>query len=157
MKLAKVRHRVMASLLDFGVMAAFLAIIALVKLPFTVSLFLSGEPVDITTKLIIDVFRWGVLFSVILFIYYIMIPLLMHGQTFGKKIFKLKIVKESNDNVNLITMFYRDGIGRIFINMASLGITAIVSVIIMILREDNKSLGDILAKTKVIDLYESEE
>ena len=157
MKLAKVRHRVMASLLDFGVMAAFLAIIALVKLPFTVSLFLSGEPVDITTKLIIDVFRWGVLFSVILFIYYIMIPLLMHGQTFGKKIFKLKIVKESNDNVNLITMFYRDGIGRIFINMASLGITAIVSVIIMILREDNKRLGDILAKTKVIDLYESEE
>ena len=157
MRLAKVRHRFMASLLDFGVMASFLAIIALIKFPFTVSLFLSGEPVEITTKLIVDVFRWGILFSVILFVYYIMIPLLLNGQTFGKRVFKLKIVKESNDNVDLLTMFYREGIGRVFINMASLGITAIVSLVIMILREDNKSLGDILAKTKVIDLYESEE
>jgi hypothetical protein len=44
-----------------------------------------------------------------------------------------------------------------FINFASLGITAIVSIIIMTLREDKRDLADIIAKTKVIDLYESEE
>ena len=32
-----------------------------------------------------------------------------------------------------------------------------ISAIIMSLRDDKKDLADILAKTKVIDLYESEE
>ena len=54
-------------------------------------------------------------------------------------------------------MFYRECIGRIFIDFASLGLTVIASIVIMSLREDKKDLKDIMAKTKVIDLYESEE
>ena len=66
-------------------------------------------------------------------------------------------MKDNDKKLDYKTMFYREGIGRIFINFASLGITVIASTIIMALREDNKDLADILAKTKVVDLYESEE
>lgn len=156
MKLARVRHRVMAALLDLCIVCSFLLIITLFKLPFIISMFLSDESV-VTTKFIIDVFRWGIIMCVLFLIYYVVVPVLLKGQTFGKKVFKLKIVKENEENVEPMTMFYRDGVGSIFIHFASLGITAIASIIIMSLREDKKSLGDILAKTKVVDLYESGE
>lgn len=155
MKLAKVRHRVMAALLDLCIVCSFMLIITLFKLPFTVSMFLNSEYI-VTTKFIIDVFRWGILMCMLFLIYYVVVPLLLKGQTIGKKVFKLKIVRENEEDVNPITMFYRDGVGSIFIHFASLGITVIASIIIMNLREDKKSLGDILAKTKVVDLYESE-
>ena len=89
--------------------------------------------------------------------YYIVIPLFFDGQTIGKKVFKLQVVREDGRKLDYKTMFYREGIGRILINVASLGITVIASAIIMSLRDDKKDLADILAKTKVIDLYESEE
>ena len=156
MKLAKVRHRIMASLLDLAIVGSFVLVVTLFKLPFTISMVLNEEHV-VTTKFIIDVFRWGILLCMIFLIYYTVVPVILKGQTIGKKVFKLKIVKENDENVDPITMFYRDGVGSIFIHFASLGITAIVSIIVMSLREDKKTLGDILAKTKVIDLYESEE
>ena len=89
--------------------------------------------------------------------YYIIVPLFSKGQTIGKKVFKLQIVREDNEKLDSKTLFYREGVGRILIIFASLGMTSLVSVIIMALREDKKGLADILAKTKVIDLYESEE
>lgn len=156
MKLAKIRHRVMACLLDLAIVIAFFIIIVLAKLPFIVSMFNNSEH-TVTTKFIIDVFRWGVIYTVLLFAYYAIIPLLVNGQTIGKKVFKLQIVKEDGSKVDYRTMFYREAAGRLFINFASLGITAFVSMIIMSLRDDKRGIADILAKTKVIDLYESEE
>ena len=157
MKLAKVRHRVMASLLDFAIIAGLLGVIILGKLPVIISIFSQKGGATVTAKFILDLFRYGIIYCIILLAYYVAFPLLFNGQTFGKKVFKLQIVKENGSKVDGKTMFYREGVGRIFINFASLGVTSIVSVIIMILREDKKDLADILAKTKVIDLYESEE
>ncbi len=156
MKLATVRHRIMSSLLDFGIVVAIFVVLTIGKLPFIISMLTNSEHL-VTTKFIIDVFRYGVIFTIIILIYYIVTPLFFNGQTIGKKVFKLKILKEDEQKIDHRTMFYREGIGRIFLNFASLGVTIIVSTIIMIIREDNKDLADILAKTKVIDLYESEE
>ena len=156
MKLAKVRHRIMSSLLDFGIVLGAFAVASLSKLPFIISMLNEKEHI-VSTKFIFDVFATGIIFAILLLIYYIVIPLFFKGQTVGKKVFKLQIVKENGEPLDTRTMFYREGIGRIFVNFASLGITVIVSTIIMSLREDKKSLSDILAKTKVVDLYESEE
>ena len=157
MKLAKVRHRVMAALLDFAIIAGLLGAVVIGKLPIIINIFSQKGGAPVTAKFIVDLFRYGIIYCVMLFVYYIVIPLFLKGQTIGKKVFKLQIVKENGEDLDYKTMFYREGIGRIFINFASLGVTSIVSTIIMMLREDKKDLADILAKTKVIDLYESEE
>lgn len=156
MKLANVRHRVIAAMLDFGIVLGILGGITLGKLPIIINIF-SQDDYVVTAKFIVDIFRFGVIFSIILLIYYVVIPVLFKGQTIGKKVFKLQIQKENGEKIDYKTMFYREGIGRIFLNFASLGVTVIVSTIIMVLREDKRDLGDILAKTKVVDLYESEE
>ena len=146
MKLAKVRHRIMATLLDLGIIIGFFILIALTKLPFIISMFKSKEHL-VTTKLIVDVFRWGIILGVLLLVYYIVVPLLLNGQTVGKKVFKLQIVKEDGSELDYKTMFYREGIGRILINFASLGITAFASIVIMALREVVKVGDDVLRKT----------
>ena len=156
MKLAKVRHRIMAALLDLGIVLGFGVIITIFKLPFVISMLVNNEE-TVTLKFIVDIFRWGILMCILLIVYYVVVPLLLDGQTIGKKVFKLQMMMDDGKKVNYKTMFYREAIGRVFINFASLGITAIVSIFIMMLREDKKALADILAKTKVIDLYESEE
>ena len=156
MKLATVRHRIMSSLLDFGIVLGVLVVLTIGKLPFIINMVTTHEHV-VSSKFVLDVFRIGIMYTIILLIYYIVIPIFLNGQTIGKKIFKLKIIDTEEKELTFRSMFYREGIGTIFLNFASLGITIIVSTIIMILREDNKSLSDILAKTKVIDLYEREE
>ena len=156
MKLARVRHRVMASLVDLAVVASFIALITIFKLPVIISGFISADH-GLTLKFIVDIFRWGIITAILMLIYYVVVPVLSNGQTLGKKVFKLKMVKEDGSKVDYRTLFYREGIGRVFINFASLGVTVIASILIMMIREDKKDLADILAKTKVIDLYESEE
>ena len=146
----------MASLLDFGIIVGIFVVLTIGKLPFIISMLTTSEHL-VTSKFLLDVFRYGIIYCVILLIYYVVFPIFFNGQTIGKKVFKLKILKENGEKLDYKTMFYREGIGRIFINIASLGITVVVSTIIMSLREDKKDLADILAKTKVIDLYESEE
>ena len=156
MKLAKVRHRFMAALLDLLIVLVNFVAITLVKLPFLISMLKSNEHI-VSTKFILDIFRWGVICCFLFLIYYAVIPVMMKGQTIGKKVFKLKVVKDTGEDISYKTTLYREAIGGIFIFFTSLGVTLIASFIIMNLREDKKSLADILAKTKVIDLYESEE
>ena len=156
MKLAKLRHRVMAALLDLVIVVGLLFVFTLFKLPSFIAVFRNNEHL-VSTKVLIDLFRWGVLFGVIFIVYYAITPILFNGQTIGKKVFKLQIQKENGETVGYKTMFYREAIGRIFINFSSLGMAAIASLIIMGLREDRKGLADILAKTKVVDLYEESE
>lgn len=70
--------------------------------------------------------------------------------------FRLKIVNEKNNKPSIGELFLREIIAKVFVDFLSLGLTIVVSFIIMTNREDYRSLSDIIAKTKVIDLYEEE-
>ncbi len=57
-------------------------------------------------------FLIGLLFSIIYLIYF---PYKNNGQTLGKKILKLKIIKSDNNKLDLKTLFIRNGVGLILI------------------------------------------
>ena len=156
MELAKPRHRVMASIVDFIIMVGIFLLSYFSKIPFILST-IKNPNIDVEAKLIFDFFRIGVVLVIMIILYYVAIPYYFNGQTIGKKMFKLQIVKENDQKVDIKDLFIREIIGKIFIDIISLGVTIFSSFLVMVIRDDKKSLSDIIAKTKVIDLYKEEE
>lgn len=118
-------------------------------------------------------FLIGLFFSILYLIYF---PYKNNGQTLGKKIFKLRIVKSDNNKLDIKTLFIRNGIGLIliegtfytcsiyfweFMNLISsslnsstvlsiLGIISFASLVISLITNDHKMIHDFIAKTTVI-------
>ena len=114
----------------------------------------------------------GVVVSVIYFIVY---PLYNNGQSFGKKVMGLRIVSDNDDFVGSNSLIFRymfmDGIGISIISMCLIFIfsdfsyilcvsllsffqilVVIISIFMVLYRRDFKSLPDLVAGTKVIEV-----
>jgi len=152
MKLAKIRHRAIATILDNLIIFVFMAIILLGAWPGVLYAIFSNMAVS--SSMIIKIVRCGMFYALMLLLYYMVIPIFLKGQTIGKWIFKLKIVTEEEKEVDYKVLFFREAICRILIRTVSLGISSVVSFLIMLTRDDKKSLADVFAKTKVIDIKE---
>ncbi len=155
MKLAKARHRVMAVIVDFLIVLLLSLLFYVNKIPFIIAA-IRNPNINVDVKVIFDSFRSGAVLIIVLIFYFVAIPFYLKGQTIGKRIFKLKIVNEDGSDVGVKELFFREIIGKLFIDFLSLGLSIISSFIIMCLRDDKKSLADIIAKTKVIDIYREE-
>lgn len=110
-------------------------------------------------------------------LYFGIFQYLLKGQTIGKKLFKLKIVSASNKKLNILNYILRslivndvllNGIGIIFLVISSkkiytqanniLGILISISeaiiIYLVLTREDQRGLHDLLFNTKVISTEE---
>lgn len=150
MKIAKVRHRIMATILDSLIVFAIMFILLIGVWPsFVYALF---KDISISFSMMLTLVRVGTFYALFLLFYYMVIPIFIKGQTIGKKVFKIKIVCENGKDVDYKVLFFREAICRILIRTLSFGISSLVSILIMCIRDDNKSVGDVFAQTKVIDI-----
>lgn len=98
-----------------------------------------------------------ILITILIFILYVFFPTYVwKGQTIGKYLLKIKVIKDSNESVNLKTMSLRsifDLLSQINIPFfsATVGIIFLIDPF-FIFSKNKKTLHDIIAKTKVIDL-----
>lgn len=152
MKLAKIRHRVMATILDNLIIFGVMFILLIGVWPNLVYALINDF--SISAYMILKVLRVGMFYALFLLFYYMLVPMFFKGQTIGKKIFKIKVVDENDKDVDYKVLFFREAICRILVRTISLGISSFVSFIIMIVRDDRKSLADVFSKTKVIDIKE---
>jgi len=152
MKLAKVRHRVIAGILDNLIIIGLVVILFIGVWPGVIASLVSNEV--LTLMMVVKFIRVVIVYTFILLVYYMLIPMFLKGQTIGKLIFSLKLIKEDNGEVDYHVLFFREAICRILLRTLSLGLSSIASFVIMVVREDNKTIADIFAKTKVIDLKE---
>lgn len=152
MKLAKIRHRLIATILDNLIIMTFMLIVLIGT--WSEFLYAISNDLAITTSMIIKLVRAGMFYSLFLLFYYMVIPIFISGQTIGKWIFKIKVVCEDGEDVDYKVLFFREAICRILIRTISVGVSSVVSILVMIIRDDKKSLADIFAKTKVIDIKE---
>lgn len=152
MKLAKIRHRVIATLVDTAIILFVIGVLLVTT--WAEFLYALVKDHEITISMVIKLLRTGMLYALFLLSYYMLIPIFLKGQTVGKWLFKIKIVNENGSDVDYKVLFFREGICRILVRTLSLGMSSIVSFFIMVAREDKKSLADVFAKTKVIDIKE---
>jgi uncharacterized RDD family membrane protein YckC len=152
MKLAKVRHRFIATVVDNLIITLFMMIILIGIWPSL--LYSISNNLPVTTFMVVKLLRSGIVYALFLLFYYMIIPMLLKGQTIGKWLFKIKVVMENGDDVDYKDLFFREAICRILVRTISAGISSIVSLLIILIRDDRKSLADVFAKTKVIDIKE---
>ncbi len=81
-------------------------------------------------------------------LYSLLVPVLWMGYTVGKRITGIRIVKINGEHVGLWTMIKRVVISA-FVYAITLGIGLIVSLFMIGLRQDKRSLHDLIAGTYV--------
>lgn len=117
---------------------------------------------------------YSVINAVLIFIYFIFIPYFFDGKTLGKKIFKIKTIRNDKECLSLknlviknmidtgllymlfsLTLIYilpstSYFISTLFLAIFQIGLV-IASVVMIIVRKDKRGLNDILSGTKVIE------
>lgn len=128
---------------------------------------------DITLSLDRENFMINIINCVIIILYFVVLPLYKNGQTLGKKIFKIKIVREDREDLTANELIIRNIVVNGLLNTflafclvfllsgfeyftitSILGfiqfVLVVVSACMIIFRKDKKGLHDIITKTKVV-------
>lgn len=123
---------------------------------FVVMAFLTGIS---TSEMMEDTFNVKFLMISILsiLIFNVIIPTFAwKGQTLGKRWIKIAVVKNTDEEVDLVTMLVRSVLlffGQITLPIVSYVINVIAFIDpLLIFRSNKKTIHDIIAKTKVIDV-----
>ena len=118
-------------------------------------------------------FMINIINCVIIILYFVVLPLYKNGQTLGKKIFKIKIVREDKEDLTANELIIRNIVVNGLLNTflafclvfllsgfeyftitSILGfiqfVLVVVSACMIIFRKDKKGLHDIITKTKVV-------
>lgn len=128
---------------------------------------------DITLSLDRENFMINIINCVIIILYFVVLPLYKNGQTLGKKIFKIKIVREDKEDLTANELIIRNIVvngllntflafclvfllsGFEYFTITSIFgfiqfVLVVVSACMIIFRKDKKGLHDIITKTKVV-------
>ncbi|WP_225229881.1 RDD family protein [Sporosarcina quadrami] len=125
-------ERVIANFLDFFI----------IVLPFTLVLyFIRGEySYDWTS---------GITWQVIDLLYLTAVPLMWRGYSIGKYMLKIKVKRIDEQNLTLKNMLLREVVGKVLLVYITFGISNIVSVFMVIFREDKRAIHDLIGGTYV--------
>ncbi|PRO65795.1 RDD family protein [Alkalicoccus urumqiensis] len=81
-------------------------------------------------------------------LYNLVLPPMWYGYTVGKRALGIRIAKEDGTQVTVFTMFMRYIVSGI-VYLLTLGIGAIVSIVMIIVRKDHRAIHDFIAGTYV--------
>ena len=158
-----------------------IAYIAMIATFAVVANFFEIKFVDVQFSLTMVIVSMSILFSYLIWEFFI--PLrLKNGQTFGKKIFGIGVMREDGIKVTAPLLFIRTILGKFTIEtmvpvliiimlffgtigitgLLTLGLILLLQIILMIATRTNSTIHDVLAKTVVVDLssqmiFDSEE
>ncbi|WP_368297896.1 RDD family protein [Cytobacillus firmus] len=96
-------------------------------------------------------FTWmmGWTWPIIYTIYLTLVPLVWTGYIIGKRIFKIKVRRIDEEGLTLKTMVLREIAGKFLLSNVTFGISTLVSMFMIIFREDKRAIHDLIAGTYV--------
>ncbi|MFI8711265.1 RDD family protein [Brevibacillus brevis] len=107
-----------------------------------------GIPLLLITYIITGNTEDNLVTNIITSLYNLLVPVFWHGYTVGKRIAGIRIARIDGDPVGIGTMLLRNLVGGI-VYVITLGIGIIVSAIMVAVRQDKRSLHDLIAGTYV--------
>lgn len=141
-RLAGTGSRMGAAAIDMIIQFCIFAVIAAISVFTLVKLdksILSIDPDNILLTLTILIIAYFLIF----FLYFLVLEILMKGQTIGKRLLGLRTIRQNGQPITFLQAVTRNLI-RVFIDNNGIGI------LIMLFSKQNKRLGDIAAGTIVV-------
>ena len=89
--------------------------------------------------------QWQIIYTC----YLTIIPLLWGGYTIGKRLFRIKVKRMDEEKLTLRNTLLREVVGKLLVVYLTVGISIIVSILMVILREDKRAIHDLIAGTYV--------
>ncbi len=141
-------------------------IIGVIQIP--IALFASGGimgQIDSALKLennlitfneyMIDYWNWIKMLLIISFaimaIYYVVLPLIWDGKTFGRKICGVQLKKIDGSKLTFATLFVREIIFKTLWWAVTLGVGQLVDLLMVATREDKQTIRDMITGTEIIE------
>ncbi|MBG9944963.1 RDD family protein [Brevibacillus formosus] len=107
-----------------------------------------GLPLLLITYIITGNTEDNLVTNIISSLYSLLVPVFWHGYTVGKRIVGIRIARIDGEPVGIGTMLLRNLVGGI-VYVITLGIGVIVSAIMIAVRQDKRSIHDLIAGTYV--------
>ncbi|MEK5070066.1 RDD family protein [Sporosarcina sp. FSL K6-1508] len=82
-------------------------------------------------------------------LYLAVFPVLWGGYIIGKRICGIKVKRIDNQNVTFTNMIMREFVGYYLIGLVTFGLSIVVSILMIIFREDKRGIHDIIGGTYV--------
>ena len=154
---APLLRRLLAWLVDAIIIGVVIVVVLLcTSLTAIFNLIKEGTSLNITLYSLIELIQVGLVIEILFIIYYISFPVRNHGQTIGKKMLKIRVVKDDGTDVDFSTLFMRQAIAEQLLGALTFGSTFVVNALVALFRKDKKSISDVFANTKVVFVEEEE-
>ena len=156
MTTAKASSRLAAYLLDIVITGITMLVVYFI-FSFDIIFFVGKGMLNMDVKTAIHFFRVTFINVLLVCSYFTLIPYLLDGQTLGKKIFRIKVVMVDGSEITFASLFVREILGKLLLNFINIFLANLASYVLMLYREDKRAIGDILAKTMVVDVTNNKE
>lgn len=108
-----------------------------------------GIPLALISYLLTGDTKGNLFTNLVSILYSLLLPVFWYGYTVGKRIMGVRIVRLDGEPVGIGTMLLRAVVGIWLIYTVTLGIGAIISAIMVGVREDKRAIHDLVAGTYV--------
>ncbi|MDV2581725.1 RDD family protein [Alkalibacillus haloalkaliphilus] len=125
-------ERLIARILDFNILTFTIALIFFI----------------VTGNFSID-WRNGITWDTIYILYLVITPVLWSGYVIGKRICKIKMKRIDGDDVTLGNTLLREVVGFHIVGIVTFGVSWIVSIFMVVFREDKRAIHDLIGGTYV--------
>lgn len=148
---AKPSRRIIAYLVDLCLILAVSLILFIPTILALVNVNISQTTLNIFALMIASLFSGAMIVSFMIF-YFVCLPVFWDGQTIGKRLFNITIIDTTTgEGPNAKTMFIREAT-RIFLFLFTVGLSAVASLIVLLVSEKHLVFHEILSSTKVVNI-----
>lgn len=149
---AKLNNRFLARVADIIIcLVAIFLVLVLTNTSPIIKIIVEGSAMEVDAFFLINMAIAGVIATVFLIFYDVIAPHFFSGHTLGMYLFHVRIENEDGTKPDFFSIFIRQFLAQDFLAIVTLGLTELLTLLLVLFRRDRHSIADIFSKTKIVD------